>query len=1144
MAKELNTSTRRNRLILNFLPLVALLAAGTLAASSMSSASPGADAVVPPELVLQTGHASRVNCAVFSPDGRWLASGSADKTIKIWDVANGRELRTLTGHANWITSLAVSHDGKWLASGSNDRSVRVWDVLTGRELFNFTGHAASIAALAFSPDNRWLASGSGDSSIKIWDLSTGKEAQTLKRHAGGVSSLAFSDDGRLLASGSADNTIKLWETGGWQEVRTLKKHTGKVTAVAFSADSNWLASASADGMVCLWQTGSDRERFTMKHSSASVLAIAFGPGGSLISAQGDGAIVIWDSATGKEKRAIPAGPDSEELVFAAFSPDRNVLVSSIGDRNVDLRSVESGKVDRVLESHSTTFKAVAFSGDGRWLASGAEDGLVRLWQVATGRELPTLSGHTAFVTTIAFSQDSHFLASGSSSGEVKVWDMETEREAFSLPRVAEGIDVVAFSPDGKSLAAAGMQPTIQVWNLQTKQARALAGHTDEVTTVAFSPTEPLLASGGRDKTIRLWNLDTGAIVKTFDNLNAEVNSVTFSPDGKWLASADSAGTVTLREMAKMGSGSGRQLDLSGQGGEVLKVTFSSKGQLLASAGADRVVKLWDPKTGREVRTLTGPSETVNGVSFSNDGQWVLAGSDDGSMMIWSAASGDLAATLVSTRDRNDWLVVTPDGLFDGSPALDGSPAAWDLILWRFAGNTYKVSTVETFFTEYYYPGVLSDLLAGKNPKAKQDISQKDRRQPLVSLAVAGGENGTGTVSQRKIAIKIEVSEAVPDEEHANGSGAQDLRLFRNGLLVRLWPGDVLRGAKKQTIEATIPVVAGENRLTAYAFNRDNVKSTDARLPLTGADNLKRVGTAYLLAIGVGQYENSQYNLNYPVADAKGVSEQLRIQQEQLGHYSPIVVIPLLDEAATKANILLALRRLAGSDTGPLPANAPAALAAIKPAQPEDAVILYFSGHGDAAKDRFYLIPQDLGYLGARKNLHDEDLQKIHDHSISDLELAAALQPLDAEQLLLIIDACKSGQALESAEKRRGPMNTRGLAQLAYEKGMYVLTASQSDEVAFESRALGHSYLAYALVEEGLKSGKADLNHDGSILLGEWFEYATERVPLIRLEKIKVGKELEEVEPDEDKVQRPRVFYPSENGARQMVIERFANVKTR
>ncbi len=1083
-----------------------------------------------PELVLQTGHSKGVNCSAFGPDGSWLASGGSDNAIKIWQVASGRELRALTGHTGYIKSLAASLNGQWLASGSSDRTVKVWDVATGRELYSLPGHISSIEALAFSFDNRWLASGGADKTIKIWDLTNGKEIRTLNDQTDRVMALAFSGDGKLLASGSADTTVKLWDTSNWRIVRTLRKQTGKITALAFSSDGIWLASGSSEGTVCLWPSGSDHERSSMKHNMSSVIAVAFGSSGALISAHRDGGIEFWNTNTGKESRAIPGDANAEQLVFAAFSPGADTVALGAGDRVVNLRKLTGGEDTRTLESHSTAFNAVDFSRDGRWFASAANDSSIRLWQVATGRELPRLSGHMGFVNTISFSPDGHLLASGSASGEVKVWDMVTGRLAFNLPSSPKGINIVAFSPDGKFLASAGMQQTVEIWDLDTKRPRSLTGDVEEITSVVFSADGQLLASAGRDKTVRVWNLKSGTVVRTLDNLGAEINSLALSPDGKLLAAANGDKSVRLWEFS-----TGVPLQtLSGHSDEVLKVAFSPDGQLLASASSDRSVKIWDVKSGNEMRVLRGVSEKVNGVAFSNDGRWIISASEDGSMRVWTT-TGTLMATLVPVANSDDWLVATPDGLFDGSPL------SWNLLLWRFGGDTFNSLPVEAYFNEFYYPGVLADIFAGKGPKAPQEITQKDRRQPQISMTLSGSNESR--ISTRGVKIKLEITGALPDKEHAAGSGARDVRLFRNGLLIYMWSDDVLNGSSHRTLEVPIQVVAGENRLSAYAFNNDNIKSPDAGLSLTGTDNLKRTGTAYVLSVGVEQYENSQFNLHYPAADAVEMSAQLKNQQEQIGRYNPVVTISLLNAEATKANILLALKRLAGIDVGPLPPKSPPILAKISPAQPEDAVIIYFSGHGTAEQDRFYLIPHDLGYQGSRGKLKAEELEKIVAHSISDRELEETLRLLDVDQLLLLIDACKSGQALKADEERQGPMNTRGLAQLAYEKGMYILTASRSDEYAFESEKYKHSYLAVALVEEGIKSGLADIDRDGQVLLPEWFAYATERVPQIRRERNRASKELVEDEPDEQKVQRPRVFYTRKGGAQNVIIARVANANT-
>jgi len=487
------------------------------------------------------------------------------------------------------------------------------------------------------------------------------------------------------------------------------------------------------------------------------------------------------------------------------------------------------------------------------------------------------------------------------------------------------------------------------------------------------------------------------------------------------------------------------------------------------------------------------------------------------MKLWDVSTGKELASLFSL-DQQDWLVLTPDGLFDGSPA------AWNQILWRFSANLFDVAPVELFFNDYYYPGLLSDLYAGKRPVAPQNITQKDRRQPTVKVAVNDAQVAAAQISSRTIAVKVEVSQAP--------AGAQDVRLFRNGALVKAWRGDVLKGQSRVVLEAQIPIVAGPNLFTAYGFNRDNVKSADATVTVTGNESLRQPGTLYILAIAVNKYSNSQFDLRYAVADATDFAGELQRQETQINKYERTEIISLQDTRATKANILAAISGLATR------------------VKPEDAVVIFYAGHGTAQQNQFYLIPHDLGFAGARNQIDAAALQTIVARSISDRELERVFEGIDVGQFLLVIDACNSGQALEAAEKRRGPMNSRGLAQLAYEKGMYVLTAAQSYQAAMEAAKLGHGYLTYALVEEGLKTSAADVEPaDGQVFLKEWLDYATQRVPQMQEEKLKEaqGRQLEQVvafvpgdektDPAKRNLQRPRVFYRRELGVDPFIVAR-------
>ena len=407
------------------------------------------------------------NPIAFSPDGAKLAVVD-EREMKLWNVSTQTSTTAFEGDAG-LGAVAFSPDGTKLASGSVDKTVKLWDVSTGKNINTLTGHKDRVGSVAFSPDGTKLASGSADKTVKLWDVSTGKNINTLTGHKDRVESIAFSPDGTKLASGSADETVKLWDVSTGENINTfgetgsasaavqmLQIFSGRgssstqrkspVTSVAFSPDGTTLASGELGGMVKLWNVSTGKNINTFHGPGGLSTSVAFSPDGTKLASSisgGYGTVEIREVTTGKNINTIAGHLDGVQSIV--FSPDSTKLAAGLSGAGVKLWEIETGQQVATFSEKMGTVKSVAFSPDGVTLAS-APGGLmgIKLWDIETGRNIATLQGSRGRVWSVVFSPDGARLASGSEDKTVKLWEVDTGENTATLEGIQMGSALWCF----------------------------------------------------------------------------------------------------------------------------------------------------------------------------------------------------------------------------------------------------------------------------------------------------------------------------------------------------------------------------------------------------------------------------------------------------------------------------------------------------------------------------------------------------------------------------------------------------------------------------------------------------------------------------------------------------------------------------
>ena len=585
----------------------------------------------------------------FSRDGRWIASVSDNlqRSIELRSADTGAIVHKLAGHSQTITALAFSPDSRFVASGSRDRSVRIWDVASGAS--SVLRNVGSVEDLAFAPyGNRLGVATKGvapkNGELLIFALGSGVDARmpeepesTFDSGGGAATAIAFGPRGRRLLSGSTEGLIHLWDLISQTKVATVDCGLSPVLSLSVASSGGLFAATTEDGLLRI--VNSDRGEIIAQRSLGMTIAndCAFLQDGRLMLACGDGVMRLFNL---DDSSLTSVHGHLASVTAVAVSGLGATMISGSSDGTLKLWSCYSFLPTTLLMGHQANVRDLTFDPSGKTLATASDDGMIWLWDATSGEMHHVLRGHNEYVRTLAYSHDGEWLASGSGDETIRLWDAVTG-EIFAVWAGHEKwVSELEFSPDDRYLASSSGDGTVRLWNVEEERCIAvLEGHSAWVHCLAWNPAGTRLISGDGNGEVIEWDPFRGTELHRYSVSSGGLRDLLYGPKGETFIAG---GLDSSLRVWQVGGGQVMQLDQHHNG--VSAVTLSPDLTRLVSAGADGTLFVWDTADWALLSDLhTGeinlPSliqSQIRAVRFSPDGTR-LATSQGRTVRIWETA---------------------------------------------------------------------------------------------------------------------------------------------------------------------------------------------------------------------------------------------------------------------------------------------------------------------------------------------------------------------------------------------------------------------------------------------------------------------------------------------------------------------------
>ncbi len=1117
------------------------------------------------QVIVQQGHTGMIQAIAMSPDGRYVVTGGMDETAKVWDVASGQELHSFSGFGMMGPQTVTFSSDSQRVIVADRETVKVYETESGQEIHTLTPFI--IQYLTISPDGKFFAASgqniqNSDSAqtTGIWDLATG-EAQSIPKGLKNTIPLAFSaDHEHLVIQREEEGELELWNLPSQKLVSNMGDGP-EVFKAALSADHRLLAIQDLnDGTISMYNTQTTKKMYETPHPNTENFlspSLTFNPDGDLLGISSyDNSIHLLEARTGKENKRLVG------MAMAFTDSGQQILIGErLGGapKIVDLQSQQETR----LGSGSSAIQDLALSADGKTLLAGMLDGSAKVWNLTTGQITKVFQGPP--LGSASITPDGKLVVMGGMQGEVSVWDVQTGQmvKRIAEKQTSEWqAAIVRFAPDGKSLAV-GFDETATVFDAKTwkplwKESIPLKSLslTSFITPESDYPQgiqQMTYSPNGHDLAIStagfagVWNAKTGeerfnlegkgmtglmmeSMLDSFIGSSSSrepaaqnpmdmysqvmgiknIKTLAFSPEGTKLLAVGIMGhqvwdTLSGHALPRnMVSPPSPDMDPQkavkslgmnlGKGG-----TFSPDGSLIVR-GHGRLIKISDYRTGEEREPLTGHTSDITALLYSTDGNFLISGAKDGTIRLWDTSTYKEQVALIGIG-KEEYVAVTPEQYYRTSPKGRKGLA------FRVEGERFPF---EQFDLRFNRPDIILERLQGASPQLIQSYKQAYEKR-LRKMGLKEEMLGTDWHLPEVQILGKPLPLSVASPQVTLRVKAQDskypldrLKVFVNDIPVHGTTGISLSSTHPgpDGFAVTVPLVPGRNKIQVSVLNGQGTESlkqtryTNYTAPPTSQD-------IYILAIGVSQYQNQDYNLRFAAKDAQDLLNAY--QQQSLDPESQLHVLALTDTKATRPEILKAKDWLKQSNI-------------------HDLVVVFAAGHGmtDDQSNYFFgthdIDPKNPGIRG----LPYEEFEFLLD-GIPSLQKVLLLDTcfsgeIDKEEVLTIAPENSTGQST-GVVKMRAFKAHRGIAVVADSEqpdgpaqlspdlvhfqqdwfadlrrgtGAVVISSSSGNEYSLEGDQWQNGVFTYALLQ-GLKERKADADGNQIIHVSELQKYVIEQV---------------------------------------------------